>query len=253
MGVSERKLDNVLSERENVLLDLDGTLLPIDIDEFLQKYFTAIRGHFSELLDQKKFMQALLQATEVMLKNEGSYTNKEAFTREFFSCLPGLDEAKTFARFEDFYRNEFPSLGSNIALDDEVIKAIDLLSEKKENLVLATNPLFPEEAVEARLEWIGISPDRFDLITTYSNMHYSKPKLGYYKQILARLEIEAGDTVMVGNDVNEDLVAGELGITTVLLTDYLKEDADKPSYEPDWQGSRREFFAVVKNLEQNNT
>lgn len=253
MEMSKPELVKTLSTCENVLLDLDGTLLPLDIDEFLQDYFAAIQHHFSDLLDRKKFMQALLQATEDMLKNDGSCTNKEAFTREFFSCLPGLDEAETFARFEDFYRNEFPSLGSNVELDEAVITAVDLLSDQKKNLVLATNPLFPEEAIEARLEWIGISPESFDLITTYSNMHFSKPNLEYYKQILARLEIEAGNTVMVGNDVNEDLVAGELGITTVLLTDYLKKDEDKPGFDPDWQGSRQEFFAAVQRLEHNNT
>ncbi|MGM0419949.1 MAG: HAD family hydrolase [Bacillota bacterium] len=253
MGKSKQKLDEALTTSENVLLDLDGTLLPLDIDEFLQDYFAAVQHHFSDLIEQKKFMQALLQATEIMLKNDGSATNKEAFAREFFSCLPELDEDETFARFEDFYRNEFPALGANIRLDDEVITAVERLSEQKKNLVLATNPLFPEEAIEARLEWIGISPESFDLITTYSNMHYSKPKLEYYKQILDRLEIKAENTIMVGNDVNEDLVAGKLGITTILLTDYLKKDEEKPSYEPDWQGSRQEFFAEVKKLEQNNT
>ncbi len=42
---------------------------------------------------------------------------------------------------------------------------------------------------------------------------------------------------MVGNDEREDMIAAELGINTILLTDNLKESDQ--GYNPDWQGEQR--------------
>ena len=94
--------------------------------------------------------------------------------------------------------------------------------------VLATNPLFPAVATESRIRWAGLAPGDFALYTTYENIGCCKPNLAYYAEILRRLNARPEDAVMVGNDTGEDMVAGELGIKTFLLTDCLinKSGAD---------------------------
>jgi FMN phosphatase YigB (HAD superfamily) len=81
--------------------------------------------------------------------------------------------------------------------------------------------MFPRIAVEKRLGWAGLHPADFDLITTYENAFHSKPNPLYYADILRAIDCEAADCLMVGNDVDEDMAAGSIGIQVFLLTDYL--------------------------------
>ncbi|MFW6306827.1 MAG: HAD family hydrolase, partial [Bacillota bacterium] len=103
-------------------------------------------------------------------------------------------------------------------------------------LVLATNPVFPRRAIEERISWMGIEPDDFSLITTYENMHYCKPALDYYDEIIKKINLNPGECIMVGNDMQEDMVAGELGIKTFLITDYLINRTEE-DLDCDWKGS----------------
>ena len=50
------------------------------------------------------------------------------------------------------------------------------------------------------------------------------------------LDLEPENCLMIGNDVQEDLVAGQLGMKTFLVTDYL---INRTGEEPrcDWQGT----------------
>ena len=66
-----------------------------------------------------------------------------------------------------------------------------------------------------------MEPEEFELYTTYENIGFCKPNLDYYREILRRMELDAADCLMVGNDVDEDMVAGQLGMEVFLLTDHL--------------------------------
>ncbi len=239
------QVQELLESNDNILFDLDGTLLPMDMDYFLEKYFVAISSHFSRQVDQKKFIDSLLKATGSMIKNNGELTNKEVFTKEFFKMLPELNQEEALESFDEFYKQKFPSLGDNINKDPQTMKAIEILNDNNKKLILATNPVFPIEAVESRLKWIGLSSDHFDFITCYSNMHYCKPNLKYYQEILDKMEISSESSLMVGNDEMEDMVSSKLGINTILIKDNLKES--EQGYEPDWQGSREEFYREIRN------
>lgn len=241
----ETDIKNLLNTSDNILFDLDGTLLPIDMDRFLEKYFVALQSHFSGQVEGDKFIDSLLKATGSMIKNNGQLTNKEVFTNNFFKMLPELNKEEALKSFDEFYNQKFPALGDNINEDSQTVRVIEELKSNNKNLILATNPVFPVEAVEARLRWIGLSTDHFDFITCYSNMHFCKPNPEYYAEILDNMEIEPENTLMVGNDEMEDMIAGKLGMDTILITDNLKKSDQ--GYEPDWQGSRAEFYRQVRD------
>ena len=65
-------------EIKNVLFDLDGTLLPMDMEAFTNGYFglltqkMAPRGY-----DPKRLIDAVWAGTAAMVKNDGSRTNEE--------------------------------------------------------------------------------------------------------------------------------------------------------------------------------
>ena len=58
-------------------------------------------------------------------------------------------------------------------------------------------------------------------MTTYENSCFCKPNPAYYEEILSKLGLDAGDCVMVGNDVQEDGAAAKLGMRVFILTDCL--------------------------------
>ena len=113
--------------------------------------------------------------------------------------------------------------------------------------MLATNPIFPAAATESRIEWAGLDKNDFLLYTTYENSHYCKPNPKYYEEILERLHMNAEECLMVGNDVNEDMVAETLGMKVFLLTDCLlnKDNKDISAYP---HGGFPELLSFVEGL-----
>jgi FMN phosphatase YigB (HAD superfamily) len=95
-------------------------------------------------------------------------------------------------------------------------------------VILATNPLFPRIATESRVRWAGLDKDDFDEITTFEDYTHCKPNLDYYKDILAKFNLDPEECLMVGNDVDEDMITTGLGMRVFLLTDDLinKSGAD---------------------------
>ncbi|PTV98099.1 HAD superfamily hydrolase (TIGR01549 family) [Halanaerobium saccharolyticum] len=240
----------MFKDKEVFLFDLDGTLLNIEVDEFLKYYFGALSEKFSDLCDSKEeFIGLLTASTEKMIRNDGSRSNQEAFMDDFMEKLnvEEEDEAqKIKGRFDNFYQTDFRELAKYFKLDKETpAEIIKYLKSKGKKLVLATNPLFPVEAVEARLEWVNIDPTDFALITNYENMSYAKPNPEYYQEILEKIEESPDNCLMIGNDLKEDAIASRLGIETMIVEDKLIEREDS-SFDIAWQGTLKELKELIK-------
>ncbi len=204
-----------------VLFDLDGTLLPMDQDEFTRGYFKLLakkllpHGYDPDLL-----VKAIWHGTAAMVINDGSCTNEEAFWKDFANTY-GQKTLADRPLFEEFYAVEFQNAKELCGFTQAALETVTMLKAEEMRLVLATNPIFPAIATESRIRWAGLEPEDFELYTTYENINYCKPNLDYYREILRRLHLSAEDCIMVGNDVREDMVAGQLGMKTFLLTDCM--------------------------------
>ena len=241
----------MFKDKEFFLFDLDGTLLSIEADEFLKYYFGALSTKFKDLCaEEEDFIGLLMGSTKKMIKNDGSCSNQEAFMEDFMGKMDIEDRAeaeKIKKRFEEFYQKEFAALDQYFELDRETpAEIIEHLKAQGKKLVLATNPLFPKEAVAARLSWIGIDASDFELLTHYENMSYAKPNPNYYREILEKIGAEAEDCLMVGNDLKEDAAATELGIKTLIIEDKMIARKDS-NYPVAWQGSLKEFKELIKD------
>ena len=204
-----------------ILFDLDGTLLSFDQEIFVKNYMEAITEKLSPLgYPPKTLMKAIWTGTEAMVQNDGSMTNEKRFWQVFAGIL-GNEIIEKEPLFNEFYLNEFKNLGNDIIPNPLVAKCIRILKEKGYTIAAATNPLFPMAATLARMEWAGIEPDNFTLITSYEESSYCKPNLNYYREILEKLKKEPQECMMVGNDVSEDMCAAELGMDTFLLTSHV--------------------------------
>ena len=204
-----------------VFFDLDGTLLPMDQEEFIKAYFASLAKKLVPLgYDKDRLITAIWNGTKAMMKNDGSRTNEQAFWQTF-SGIFGEQVYNDMPLFEDYYKNEFSFVKDFCGICPKAPDVIKAVKDKGLMAVLATNPLFPKIATHNRILWAGLSPDDFELFTTYEDYSFCKPSLEYYKQIMKKLALKGEECVMVGNDVGEDMIAAKLGMKTFLLTDCL--------------------------------
>ena len=215
-----------------VLFDLDGTLLPMDQDQFVKGYFglltqkIAPRGY-----DPKQLIDAVWAGTAAMVKNDGSQTNEAVFWQKF-AQLFGQEALADKPLFDSFYAGEFQAARAFCGHNPQAANAVRAMRGAGSRVVLATNPIFPAVAIETRLGWVGLSQADFDYVTAYENSRRSKPSPGYYRDILSHLGRRGEECLMVGNDAEEDMVARELGMEVFLLTDCLinREGRDLSPY-----------------------
>ena len=204
-----------------ILFDLDGTLLPMDQEKFVNVYFKMLAAKLVPYgYEPQQLINAILAGIEAMIKNDGSQLNEDAFWKRFVDIY-GDKVLADKPVFEDFYKNEFQDARSFCGFNPKAAETVRLLKDKGYRVVLATNPLFPSIATESRILWAGLEPSEFDLYTTYENTSYCKPNLDYYRDILKRINCRPEECLMVGNDVGEDMVVEALGMQAFLLTDCL--------------------------------
>lgn len=232
---------------KTVLFDLDGTLLPMDIDEFVQKYFKALTVKFANLgYDQELILKGVFAGIKAMYKNDGTNTNEIVFWQSF-ELAANIERSECESQMLDFYQNEFVEIGKALVQNEKMIKAVKLLVKKGYRLLLTTNPLFPASAVDQRINWAGIDPAIFALKTSYETCHYTKPNLKYYQEIIAQENLNLDECLMVGNDVIEDGVIETLGIPLYLVTDCLINRDNQP-IKSKYHGNSQEFYDFVVKL-----
>ena len=163
-----------------------------------------------------------------MFKNNGKQTNAEVFWK-VFSAVFGNRIYDDIPKFDAFYENEFHKTAEITFPTALAQKAVDLAREKADKVILATSPVFPAVAVRSRLSWAKVSPDSFDLITTYENSTFCKPNPAYYTEIAEKMELNPKNCLMVGNNAQEDIEpAQSIGMDTFLLTDFLICEGEIP-------------------------
>lgn len=231
-----------------VLFDLDGTLLPMDQNQFLKGYFGLLTEKMVKSgYDAKTFMKALLTGTDAMVANDGSMTNEALFWREFGKFYTP-ETLPPITLFDEFYEKDFPKTRAFCGYDARPRKIVDTVKEKRLLCVLATAPAFPAVATETRMGYVGLTPQDFLLYTTYENCTYCKPSEGYYREVAAKIGCAPEECLMVGNDVTDDMIpARAVGMDVFLLTDHLinKNGADISAYK---NGGYDELLAYISSL-----
>ncbi len=230
-----------------ILFDLDGTLLPMDMDVFIKAYFGGIARRLAAYgYESEKLVKSIWTGTMQMVKNNGEKTNEQVFWDTFASIYGGQvrdDEAL----FEEFYHKDFDKVQASCSYTAKAAETVKALKAMGFRLALATNPIFPAIATKKRIAWAGLNEGDFELVTTYENSSYCKPNLAYYQSVTDRLGVSPTECLMVGNDVTEDMVAQKLGMKVFLLTDCIinKDGADISAYP---HGSFEELIEYVKTL-----
>ncbi|NMA07803.1 MAG: HAD family hydrolase [Clostridiales bacterium] len=233
-----------------ILFDLDGTLLPMDLDVFTDAYLKDLAMTAAPAgYEPKAFYKAVITGTYAMVKNDGSKTNEEVFW-DAVADIFGDKIKHDIHIFDEYYRTGFQKIRSVCGYTPKAKELINRIKAKGYRVVLATNPLFPAAATESRIRWAGLEPSDFEIYTTYEYAHYCKPNPQYYQEILNKLQLTPEECLMVGNDVSDDMAAKQLGMKVFLLTDCLinKYGADISVYP---HGSYDELNTFIDGLGDN--
>jgi FMN phosphatase YigB (HAD superfamily) len=216
------------SSRTSVLLiDLDGTLLRSSPKRlkwaFLLTFLSESRRREIGVWKALRALHRMRRA----LEDSGvpRQSNRELAVR-VFARETGLEPEAAEHLLIDMVRICFQRMKPLFEPIPEAVDFIRWAKERGYRLILATNPMWPEDIVKWRVGLAQIEWSDFSYHTTSDFMRACKPALRYYEELLQRQDLRAADCVMIGNDIRKDTPAAELGIEVFLV------DQRRP-----WQGS----------------
>jgi len=200
---------------KTILFDLDDTLLVNPMSVFIPSYIDLFCDYVRDVVSPWQFRRSILQAVQAVTENnDPSLSNAKVFFTEFFSHV-GVEREKLRPYLECFYLEAYPELARLTKPAEGSSRIVEAAFQSGLEVVIATNPLFPEIALEQRLSWANLPVTEFDysLVTSLEKMHAAKPNQEYYREILDRLVRKPQRCIMVGDDWERDIVpAASLGI-----------------------------------------
>ncbi|MEZ0396922.1 MAG: DinB family protein [Anaerolineales bacterium] len=191
-----------------LLLDLDDTLLDTNIQEFAPAYFASLSNALAEFVSPEVMLPALTGGTQAMMRNaDPALTLRQVFDAHFFPRL-GVEREVLQPSIERYYNEVFPSIQRVTRQRPEAIAFVEWAFECGHRVAVATNPFFPIKAIHHRLRWAGLPPERypFALISSYETFHFTKEAGAYFYEFLGQLGWPDDPLVMVGNDLEMDLL-----------------------------------------------
>lgn len=232
-----------------LLLDLDDTLLDSNIDVFIPAYFKKLAGFIASQVQADLLIKELVAGSRLMLENQRpDCTLDQVFSDTFFPAL-GLERAVLQPLIERFYVEIFPSLREFCAPRAGVVEMVEYAFAQGWRVVIATNPLFPHKAIEERLRWANLPPEKysFALVTSMETSHFTKAVPAYYAEILGNLGWSTEPVLMVGDDPLMDI---ESATKAGLPVYWIRPEARQlPELAATPQGTLADFQGWIRTVD----
>lgn len=226
-----------------VFFDLDGTLLDVDMTAFLPQYLALVSRRVADLTPPEQFVAHLLRATNAMVANDGEATNDAVFWAAF-GPLTGRSRAEWEPIFSSFYAQDFPKLKQLAQPCPGARRVVETALAQGLEVVIATNPVFPETAIHQRMAWAGLADLPFRWVTTYENSRFCKPNVRYFEALAAEVGHAPEECLVVG-DEDMDMVAAHVGHPT-FLTPSLATDLRPNTPVPTYRGELADVEALLR-------
>jgi FMN phosphatase YigB (HAD superfamily) len=212
-----------------LLFDFDDTLLDTNLEAFIPAYFQALTQWLEDRILPTVMLRSLVHGTVLMNESvDPTRTLQEVFEADFYANL-GIPKEELITDLEKFYDEVFPSLEVHTRPLPEAVPLIEWAIDCGYRVAIATDPLLPRKATYHRLRWAGFNPEQFELVSTFEDFHFTKAHPAYYAEVLGRLGWTDGPVLMVGNDVQRDLMpANQLGLKTFFIDG---EAGSSPGFE----------------------
>ena len=205
-----------------VIFDLDGTLLPMDEEEFTKGYFNLLCKKLVPLgYNKDELVQTVWAGTKAMVKNDGQKTNEQIFW-DCFKNTYGDEKIKDKKVFDDFYVSDFKNTICFCKQNPWAKKIVQYAKNLGLKTILASNPLFPISGMTTRMEFVGLKQEDFDYTSSYETSHYAKPNPKFYQEILDNLNLKSNEVIYFCNSEKEDVVPAQIcKIKTYLIGDNI--------------------------------
>jgi FMN phosphatase YigB (HAD superfamily) len=233
-----------------ILIDLDDTLLENPLESFMPAYLKLIGNALSSKIDPAKMIPQMLKATDKMIANQDfRETLESCFDKNFYPAF-NITKKDVASIIDHFYKTKYLSLQQFTHPRSDAIEFVKQSLHVGNLLVVATNPLFPLQAMKERLRWANLPLEEypFSLVTSYETLHFAKPNPAYYAEILAQLGWPEAPVCMIGNSISEDIQpTAKLGISAFLLSEKSNNHANLP------HGSFDQAAVWLKTVAANNS
>jgi FMN phosphatase YigB (HAD superfamily) len=209
---------------QTLLMDLDGTLLESHDFRLRLDFIVQCLSRFRRqggIWRAIRALRAVTRAVEYPSESDRHLTNAERASRAFSRVL-GLPLPEATEILHREVAETFRTLGRHFYPVPGAREFIEWASPRY-RLVLATNPVWPLEQVLLRVKWAGIDPAVFSAITHSGRMHFCKPSVEYYQELLRQEGLKAEDCALVGDDLRKDLPATRAGISVFILHEPLSK------------------------------
>ncbi len=216
-----------------LLLDLDNTLLDTKMDRFLPAYYAALAKDLSSRVPPERMLPALQAGVKRMLENDDpARTLQEVFEAEFYPRL-GTSADELRPAIVHFYEKVVPTLGVNTRPQPGARALIDWALAQGHEVAIATDPLFPQLAVDERIRWAGIDPKNLALVASYETFHFTKSRPAYFAELIGRLGWPDRPVIMAGDDLERDVrPAQAMGLPTYHVDGATEEAGETGSGSP---------------------
>lgn len=230
-----------------LLLDLDDTLLNTNLEAFVPAYFQVLARNLTPHIAPELMFRALLSGMASMNENlDFSRTLEEVFSSDFYPQL-NVSRAELQDAIEDFYDHVFPGLSNLTTQNPKARPFVDWAFSQGYRIAIATDPILPAKATYHRLRWAGFEPEQFELISTFDHFHFSKSHAAYYAEVLGRMGWPEGPILMVGNDMERDILpAKKLGLVTFHIDEGA---ASKQGLEADFHGNLEDLRSLIESTD----
>jgi FMN phosphatase YigB (HAD superfamily) len=205
-----------------LLFDLDDTLIRNSMETFVPAYSQALAMRLAPSRPGE-LIQHLMFATGAMVQNmDPNCTLEQSFDRVFYPGLQ-LKREDVQPEIDFFYNHDFPMLSRIIEAIPTAVQIVDTIILRGWKIALATNPLFPQTAVRQRLDWANLSCEKYPwlIVPSYESFHFAKPHPEFYAELLGQIGWPEDAIVMVGNDLEMDILpAKEFGLATYWVDNH---------------------------------
>jgi FMN phosphatase YigB (HAD superfamily) len=199
-----------------LLFDLDGTLVDMRRRGLELRFMLRAFRRFYPAIRPWRFRRAFWQAANRLQVHGTDKTNYEVFLETLGAHsrvdMPALDRI-----VREFLQRDFSHLSDRFVPIPGARETLELARRLDYRIVLATNPVWPLDAVLARLRAGGLADFAFDFISHSEVMTCCKPDPRYYRELLHRLQARGEECLMIGNDPRKDLPAKDANIGTFLI------------------------------------
>jgi len=198
-----------------LLFDLDDTLLDNDQNAFFAAFYSTLAGSLSRHATAEEIARGIQSGVQAMfINNDPATTLVDAFYEHFLAAVPSADPAALRADVDAYYHQVYPALSTHTAPRPEAVELVNWAFSQGYRIGIVTNPVFSTFAVEERLRWAGLPPEKhpFVLLTSNESFHFVKSP-AYFAEVMARLGWPEDPALVVGDDLHLDVIpARTLGL-----------------------------------------